>query len=213
MPTKHRFLMPGTVHHVYNRGSQKMRLFRDVHDYARFLNKIIEFQERLPVEILAYCIMPNHFHFVFREPDDDLKSVLREQEGPAKSVTAHFLHLLQNAYAKYFGAKYGFTGRVFQGTYKNKHVTDDGYYDTVVAYIHDNPVRKKLADRPEEWGYSSYAQLCGKMPTLKKGSKIQLLFPTLHEGVTGTDTAKGHKLYAKNRETEYGRIAELVNFR
>jgi REP element-mobilizing transposase RayT len=158
MASKPRLFAPNTIHHIYNRGSQKMTLFSHPKDYSRFLLKIQEYKERYPVEILAYCLMPNHFHFLIREPDDDPKGPSR----PLGSNIADFLHILQTAYAKYFQAIHpDFSGRVFQGTYKSKLVEKDPYFLQLFAYIHDNPVRKGLVQKPESWPYSSYLGLIG----------------------------------------------------
>jgi len=61
------------------------------------------------------------------------------------------------SYAKYYDLLHEeHSGRVFQGSYKSKYVSDDAYYQTLISYIHDNPVKAKLADNPGEWGWSSY---------------------------------------------------------
>lgn len=161
MPTRPRVLAAGEIYHIYNRSSGQKTIFHTDRDYARFLTKMREYQEQFPVDILAFCIMPNHFHLLLRPlgSSQPLGSKQLKQLGLATVTTPaqHFLHRLHTAYAKYYDASHAeHSGRVFQGTYRAKHVADDDYFATVAAYIHDNPVRAGLAARPEEWSYSSY---------------------------------------------------------
>lgn len=157
MPTAPRAIAPGEIYHIYNRGANKKTLFHNDQDYNRFVMKMCEYKEKFPIEILAYCLMPNHFHFLIREPTDP-----KGRGGPYGSNITNFLHRLATSYSKYYDHRYEHhSGRVFQGTFKTKHVADDAYYSQLCAYIHDNPVRKKLADKPAEWPFSSYAALVG----------------------------------------------------
>lgn len=135
------------IYHIYNRSVLKIPIFRCPPDYVRFLVKMSQFQIRYPVKILAYCLMPNHFHFLLEEP--------AEQVSHRAANISLFLQQLQNAYAKYFACKYEHSGRLFQGTFKSRHINDDGYYLKIIEYIHENPVKKKLTKKAEDWPYSS----------------------------------------------------------
>ena len=153
MASKPRFIDPNTIHHVYNRGSQKMSLFRSTSDYHRFLSRATEYLDKHAIEIIAYCLMPNHFHFLVRELD--LGGPI-----PLGSSIAGYFHRLLTSYAKYFSHKHpDYTGGVFQGKYKNKIVQSDNYFFQLIGYIHDNPVKSGLVERPEQWPYSSYRGL------------------------------------------------------
>jgi putative transposase len=142
-----RQIAPESIYHIYNRSVLKITIFRCAPDYARFLVRMTELKVRYPVEILAYCLMPNHFHLLLKEPAQPLKDNV--------SNISQYLQQLQNAYAKYFALKYKHSGRVFQGVFKSKQVKDDSYYLQLIQYIHQNPVRKKLVKTPEHWPYSS----------------------------------------------------------
>jgi len=160
MPSKPRSFAPGFFYHIYNRGSQKMTLFHTSVDYERFLLKAREYKAKYPLDVIAYCLMPNHFHFLIRPVLPDLKG---QEDRPLRSdpTVSSFFQQLQNAYARYFSIKYGFSGRVFQGTYKSKLIDNDAYMLQVAAYIHDNPVKNGHVTSPEIWPYSSYIDLIG----------------------------------------------------
>lgn len=78
------------------------------------------------VELVAFCLMPNHFHLIIKEV---------EQGGLSK-----YMQRVQNAYTKYFNTKYEKSGHLFQGPYKSKLVTDDAYLMHLSAYVHKNPL-------------------------------------------------------------------------
>lgn len=104
------------------------------------LQKIID---RRFVEVINYCIMPNHFHIALFSLDDN--------------GVSRYMHKLSNAYAKYFNTRYERTGHVFQGTYKAKLVTSDEQLTYLSAYIHRNPNELKLwKDQSLDYPWSSY---------------------------------------------------------
>lgn len=142
-----RKIAPLQLYHIYNRSVLKIPLFKCAADYDRFKLKIVHYKKLYPVKILAYCLMPNHFHFLIREPENPLSEKI--------SNSSKFLQNLQNAYAKYFAIKYKHSGRVFQGVFKSKRIDSDAYLNEIVRYIHENPVRKKLVATPKDWPYSS----------------------------------------------------------
>jgi len=95
------------------------------------------------VEILSFCLMPNHFHIIVHE---------LQENG-----VSQFMHKLLNAYGKYFNKKYQRDGHIFQGPYKCKHILDDNQLMYTSAYIHHNPKELKLwSKEPEKYSWSSY---------------------------------------------------------
>ena len=135
------------VYHVYNRAILKMTLFREPADYLRFMIKMSQCKKHYPVQILAFCIMPNHYHLLMKEA----KIVAMEN----RPNISGFMQQLQTSYAKYFGMKYKHSGRVFQGVYKSKHVKTDEQLWQTTEYIHNNPLRKKYVKKAAQWPYSS----------------------------------------------------------
>lgn len=135
-------------YHVYNRGTEKRRIFLSKSDYARFVallyvcnqNKPVSTDFRGPtsevfsgrseetlVDIVAYCLMPNHFHLLVRTKES--------------ADVGKFMQKLSTGYTMYFNKRYERSGVLFQGKFKATHVHDDEYLKYLVSYIHLNPIK------------------------------------------------------------------------
>lgn len=132
-------------YHIYNRGAHKATIFSDHQDYWRFLcllyvgNNRDPFQLRdysekdvfhtdrkeILVEIVAYCLMPNHFHLALKEH--------------VPNGMTRFIRKVCTGYSMYYNIKYKHSGTIFQGKYKTKPVMDEQYFDILINYIHLNP--------------------------------------------------------------------------
>ncbi|PIR07001.1 MAG: hypothetical protein COV55_01075 [Candidatus Komeilibacteria bacterium CG11_big_fil_rev_8_21_14_0_20_36_20] len=148
MPNKPRNFFPNTIHHIYNRAVEKRTIFYTEQDYTYFLEKALFYKEKTHVKILAYCVMPNHWHFLLQEPD--LTSKVES------SAISRFISLLSNSYSKYFNIHKEHSGRIFAGSFKSKLVEDDNYLETVISYINLNPLKHKLTKNINDWLYSSH---------------------------------------------------------
>ncbi len=151
--TRSIIIAPDEFYHLYNRGVEKRTVFRKRADYERFVallylanqnepadlkyqgrsfSEITETREGAPlVDIVAYCLMPNHFHLLVRE---------LEEGGTSK-----FMQKLTTGYTMYFNKRYERSGALFEGTYKARHADEDRYLRYLISYIHLNPI--KLFDR------------------------------------------------------------------
>jgi len=150
----------GEYYHIYNRGVDKREIFSDRRDYERFvkllylcnssisvdfdnINNGKEFEIIRGDQIVAigvWCLMPNHFHLLFRVLDLDTDSDNREAKPPGYNGISAFMHKVQTAYSMYFNRKYERTGCLFQGPFKAQHVDNDRYLKYLFAYIHLNPI-------------------------------------------------------------------------
>lgn len=136
-----RQLYPKMIYHVYNRAVVKQALFRKRSDYLFFINGIERYRNKYNIEVITFCIMPNHFHLLIYAINE------------AQDIS-RFMKSLQLSYAFYFKRNFDSEGHVFGSRYKNKLVKDPRYLSNIIAYIKDNPVRKGLVKRGEEWPYS-----------------------------------------------------------
>jgi len=128
-----------------NRGVRRLTLFQHDGDYLAWLRAFSEAQKRVPVDIFAYCVMPNHFHMVLRPfRDGDL---------------AEFMKLGAGTHSKRWHEARGSrgTGAVYQGRYRAFAVATDKYFLNVCRYVEANPRRASLVGRAEDWGWSSLA--------------------------------------------------------
>lgn len=210
MPTLKRELIPGEIYHIYNRSAGKKTIFHSDQDYHRFLLKMVEYKSKFPIDILAYCLMPNHFHFLVRivdqnqnQPEGSGSTPRVENVENARNSAQIFLHRLFTSYSKYYCLKYAdnHSGHVFETSYKAKHVADDAYYLQLCGYIHDNPVRKKLVAKPEEWAFSSYPALIGVC-----NDEISCDAPELREG----SHRQIYRDFAKSRQDIFDEIMQYV---
>ncbi|MBU0646548.1 transposase [Patescibacteria group bacterium] len=163
----------GQYCHIYNRGVDKRIIFDDKNDYQRFLKGMAVFNQinrkatctltrnngynkntcrTKLVNIRCYCLMPNHFHILLQQNSDN--------------GISHFFQRLGNGYTKYFNLKHKRTGRLFEGPYKIKQVTNERQLIYLTKYIHCNPL--KLINKPHtnwdqinqflrDYPWSSYA--------------------------------------------------------
>lgn len=157
MPTRKRRFLQGHVYHVYSRGVLRKEIFHDEKDYAYFIEKMQFYKQQLKINILAFCLMPNHFHLVLRDPGGGA-----DPRGcrPGWSNLQKFMHRLLTSYGKYYASRYkNRSGYVFQGRYCSIRVDNFGYLLYLLFYVHHNPVKKGLVNRPEDWPFSSYEYL------------------------------------------------------
>jgi REP element-mobilizing transposase RayT len=129
-------------YHINNRGLQKKKIFFDREDYKYFLKKMFEYKDKFSIEVIFYCLMPNHFHLV-----------IRQNTGVG---TIQFISMVQLLYAKYFNKKYGRKGQLFEGRYRPKVIKDQKYMMQLIRYLMENPVRAGLVKKPEDWEFLSF---------------------------------------------------------
>jgi len=143
MPRARRYAPGGMVFHALNRGVGRMEVFSKDEDYAAF-EKVTEETLRLyPMRILAYCLMPNHWHFVlWPEHDGNLSA---------------FLQRLTNTHTQCWQRAHGKTGygHLYQGRFKSFPVETDDHFYTVVRYVERNALRANLATSAEGWRWGS----------------------------------------------------------
>ncbi len=156
MPTLPRNIFPNCLYHVFNRSIEKRTMFYNEKYYNKFLEKIIYYEDVTNVEILSYAILPNHFHFLLKEPDID------HQTGEIP-IISKFISLLSNSYTKYFNNRQNRSGNLFQGPFKSKIIGDDAYLQSIVAYINLNPIKHKIVSNIDDWEYTSHHELMEKM--------------------------------------------------
>jgi putative transposase len=143
MPRNARRLVGGLPYHVLNRGNRRQAIFSQQSDYETFLTTLADAIKRIPIAILAYVVMPNHFHLV-----------LWPQQGIEISA---FMRWFMNAHIRRyhrFGELWG-TGHLYQGRFKAFPIQTDHHLLTVLRYVEANPLRAHLVPRAEAWGWSS----------------------------------------------------------
>lgn len=113
-------------YHVYNRGAHRFPIFRKPLHYRKCIESLQKYASQYQVSLLAYCLMPNHYHLLVRQ----------ELGG----TVSRFLQTTFNAYVQYFNAMEGHSGTLLQGPARSRSIETDEYLMQVVRYIHCNPV-------------------------------------------------------------------------
>ncbi len=144
----------GVPFHVLNRGARRLVLFEEDADYRAFLFCVWEALEKVPVRLLAYCIMPNHFHLVVQPMVDGQLSV--------------FMKLLLGTHSKRWHAfrKTTGIGAVYQGRFKAFSIQSAQHFYAVCRYVERNALRAGLVDRAEDWPWCSLFQRTGRVGML-----------------------------------------------
>jgi REP element-mobilizing transposase RayT len=141
---------PGAFYHVTARGNERKDIYRDDKDRERFLGYVETAVFRYKAVIHVYCLMNNHYHLLLSTPSGNLSQILRHING---------------AYTVYFNKRHSRFGHLFQGRYKALLVDADEYAGELSRYIHLNPVRAGLAQRPEKYIWMSYPYYTGTKKT------------------------------------------------
>ncbi len=164
--------------HIFNQGNNKQPIFFIEDNYYYFLRKV---KKHLlsNVDVLSYCLMPNHFHFLVqcKSAACEKSKILKpwsEEGGHYQQNLSHGIAVLLRSYTRAINIQEGRTGSLFRKKTKFKdRITDlfekdvnyqlnDDYLKECSEYIHNNPVKAGLVGSKEEWLFSSYSELIGK---------------------------------------------------
>lgn len=180
----------GGLYHIYNRGVEKRDVFLEETDYHRFLNNLRNFnnhqihsqrdylrrknirgftpsirgetsKESRLVELVAYCLNPNHYHLILKQLSE-------------KGVSL-FMKKIGNGYTAYFNKKYNHSGVVFQGPFKSKNIIDNSYLLWLSVYVNLNHQLHQIINQREikgKWKWSSYPEYIGENENNNCGKNI-----------------------------------------
>lgn len=200
--------LPDFFYHIYNHANGDDNLFRKKENYLYFLKKFGEYLSPI-LDTFAYCLMPNHFHFLIKiKPKIDLITYFKFKEKyPSlkifqyqtnfqgfedlegfddqeieRLVIQQFSNFF-NAYAKAYNKMYSRKGAVFQTNLKRKKVENNEYFNTLIHYIHANPVHHGFAKNVYDWKYSSYHAFLSEKQTKLEKQKVLDWFGGINEFV------------------------------
>ena len=180
------FFQPGNIYHVYNRANNKQLLFYSERNYLFFLEKMRKYITP-NCSLLAYCLMPNHFHLLVYA-DGRIKKPLSDNSTITKNVLSEGVRLLLSSYTKAINKQEGRTGNLFQQKTKAKPLKSEGillnnenrisqnYETSCFDYIHLNPIKARLVSKASDWLYSSYNEYYGnpsnRLCDIEKGIEL-----------------------------------------
>jgi len=144
---KHKLIHPNIVSHITQRAAGKEPSFLEDDDYLFMLSLLKEISEKYALEMLSFCLMPNHIHLLLKTREKNLDQAMQN---------------LFSRYAAWFNRKYERKGHLFGGPYRQAVCLDYAYLIAVSVYIHLNPVRSKLSENPLEYRWSSVSLYCNQ---------------------------------------------------
>ncbi|MCT8338918.1 transposase [Flavobacteriaceae bacterium TK19130] len=160
-------IIADNYYHIYNRGNNYENIFIEEMNYAYFL-KLLEKYVLEVSEVLAYCLLKNHFHLL-----------LKTKENVADKSISQRLSNLFNAYAKAINKKYGRNGSLFKDRFSRKLIEDERYLKNLIIYIHVNPVHHQFVENFKEYKHSSYQELVSEKITFLSRDFVINLFDSV----------------------------------
>lgn len=149
MQIRNRPWYPGCTYHVTARGSHKCDIFLQKEDFRMYiyiLKETIKHYDDANYELLCHCLMTNHVHLIIKANNKALGC---------------FMQRIHSIYATYYNKKYDFSGHLFQGKYHSVIINNVIQMIETSKYIHLNPVRAAITNKPENYQYSSYKTYIG----------------------------------------------------
>ncbi|MBI2591303.1 MAG: transposase [Candidatus Brennerbacteria bacterium] len=204
------------IYHLYNRGVEKRKIFLDDNDYLRFVHDLFEFNDQNPtinlayhigynkskevglpkiereprqllVELLIFCLMPNHFHLVVKQK--------------VKNGITEFMRKLGTGYTNYFNKKYERVGSLFQGIFKIKHIINETHFVHLPYYIHCNPL-DLIAPEWKKREFKNYHKIKQFLEFYRWSSHLDYLgkknFPSVTQREFLLKYFGGHEQYKKD---------------
>lgn len=178
---------PGRYYHIYNRGVERRPIFFADRNWGFFIQRLRDYFVDGVADIIAYCLMPNHYHLLVYVLCDDF----------GRAVMQPF----STSYTKAVNQEQGRVGHLFQGRYQGKLVDKDGYLLHLSRYIHRNPVSAGLVAHPADWPFSSYRDYVGlRGGTLPKPEVVLAQFVSV----------AGYAAYVEEGDEGDGKIGHLL---
>ena len=165
MPYRNVEFRAGECYHIYNRGNNYSDIFFERENYLYFLRQMRKYLVIDVLDVIAYCLMPNHYHLLLRLNADNFSRPMQR---------------LALSYTKAINKRYERVGSLFQGRFQAVCVDRGEYLVHLSRYIHLNPVVAKLVERPEDWEFSSYREYIGlRAGTLPKTEAVLSQFSSV----------------------------------
>jgi REP element-mobilizing transposase RayT len=152
-------------YHVFNRGCNREKIFTVESNYLFLIKRMKSLVPDYSLKVIAYCLMPNHYHFLLYPQED--------------GIISRFIQRLFNSYTQAYNRQQKRSGTLFEGRAKSVLVDTDEYILHLCRYIHLNPVIAKLVSHPSDWPYSNFPEwIKEREGTLIDHEFVNRFFPT-----------------------------------
>lgn len=158
MPPRLMTFLANNYYHIYNRGVNHAQIFFSEENYRYLLRLLKKNLTRYNISISAYCLLPNHYHFLLKPSQDgNLDRMIKSLFG---------------SYVMAVNKQQNRQGPLFQSRFRSILVDKEEYLVHLTRYIHLNPVSAGLVNIPENWQFSNYLDIIGKRPGLLKDRSV-----------------------------------------
>ena len=154
----------GHFYHFFNRGAHRVSIFREYENYLLVLESVKRYGGELAITVIAYCLLPNHFHLFVRQDGTSRASLLPQR--------------VFNRYSKAYNRRFEHSGTLFEGPVKVKEVATKEHLTRLCPYIHANPVLHGIVDDVRAWPFSNYLEWIQDRP----GTLVDRQFVDSHFG-------------------------------
>lgn len=141
MPARGNVFQKGNFYHIYNRG-EKVFFYEENYHYC--ISLLNHYTEKYHIDLLAYCLMPNHYHFLVKQEGD--------------YPISKWVGVVFNQYAQRINHQTKQRGPLFESRFKHILIDKENYLLEICRYIHLNPVKAKLVKNPSDWIGSDYVR-------------------------------------------------------
>lgn len=175
MPDYHSTFEVDKYYHIYNRGNNKEEIFKSKDNYEFFLEKWYRYIAPFS-DTLAYCLMPNHFHFLIQVKSNSTLNLtklqrlgkvdeVQETQIDVNAILEEQFKRLFMSYALAFNKQQNRSGSLFQKRFKRILVSSNSYLTKIIHYIHHNPIHHSFVKKYHLWRFSSYNALVSSNQT------------------------------------------------
>lgn len=168
MPRGARVKSETGIYHVMMRGIGLQDIFIDDESCMRYLDTLARYREEFNFELYAYCLMSNHLHLLIREGIEPLACSMKR---------------IGVSYVYWYNWQYGRKGHLFQDRYRSEPVENDGYFLTVLRYIHQNPLKAGMVQDVGDYKWSSYNEYLHKPFLVNVDFVLEMLADDREEAV------------------------------
>lgn len=153
MPRQARKKSETGIYHIILRGTNKQEIFHDEGDCQRFLETLEKYKKPTEMSVYGWCLMGNHIHILIREGKEEVALTMKR---------------IGVSFVSYYNLKYQTTGYLFQDRFRSEVIDTDEYLLTAIRYIHQNPVKAGIVQKPADWKWSSCCGYYRQSAYLKK---------------------------------------------
>lgn len=156
------------IYHVMIRGINRQTIFEDDEDKLKFLGSLKKFKEISKFHLYSYCLMDNHIHLLMKETEETISEAIKR---------------ISSSYVYWYNVKYERCGHLFQERFKSERVENTAYFLTVLRYIHQNPLKARLAKDVFESKWTSIHEYVGRVDIVDVDLVLQLFSPDKRKAI------------------------------